>query len=153
MIRRTPKSIRTDTILPYPTLFRSQSAVAQQLLVETARRDAQVGAFEIGFGKAGEARKLTADLRSFLALQFLALEQRGGIGADRPLPGFLDERLARWRARLPTIERGCAHRREAGDRRHLDSRRVGARRQLLHRLGERPGGEEGVSMSRSQLWT
>src|SRR3546814_5693830 len=55
-----------------------EAAVAQQLLVETARRDAQVGAFEIGFGKAGEARKLTADLRAFLALQFLALEQRGG---------------------------------------------------------------------------
>src|SRR3546814_20445686 len=50
-----------------------EAAVAQQLLVETARRDAQVGAFEIGFGKAGEARKLTADLRAFLALQFLAL--------------------------------------------------------------------------------
>src|SRR3546814_6809021 len=50
-----------------------QSAVAQQILVETARRDAQVGAFEIGFGKAGEARKLTADLRAFLALQFLEI--------------------------------------------------------------------------------
>src|SRR3546814_20562872 len=69
-----------------------EAAVAQQLLVETARRDAQVGAFEIGFGKAGEARKLTADLRAFLALQFLALEQRGGVGADRPLPRFIGKR-------------------------------------------------------------
>src|SRR3546814_13649460 len=107
MIRRTPKSIRTDTILPYPTLFRSQSAVAQQLLVETARRDAQVGAFEIGFGKAGEARKLTADLRAFLALQFLALEQRGGVGADRPLPRFLGKGFGRSRGRLAEI--GRAH--------------------------------------------
>src|SRR3546814_3491912 len=101
-----------------------EAAVAQQLLVETARRDAQVGAFEIGFGKAGEARKLTADLRAFLALQFLALEQRGGIGADRPLPGFLDERLARWRRRLAMIDRGCGNRRQVGDRRQLVARRV-----------------------------
>src|SRR3546814_16547166 len=103
MLRRPPRSTRTDTRFPYTTLFRSggiarvdaieagvvvgafaraviilariaaveaadgEAAVAQQFLVEAARRDAQVGAFEIGFGKAGEARQIAADLRAFLA--------------------------------------------------------------------------------------
>src|SRR3546814_5611209 len=33
MIRRTPRSTRTDTLFPYTTLFRSQEEVAQRLQV------------------------------------------------------------------------------------------------------------------------
>src|SRR3546814_8763436 len=58
------------------------------------------------------------------------------IGADRPLPGFLDERLDRWRGRLAMIERGCGHRRQVGDRRQLVARRVGARREIEHGRNE-----------------
>src|SRR3546814_11078430 len=63
MIRRPPRSTRTDTLFPYTTLFRSRpddEAVARRI----ARRDAEaerklaedtaLGAQDRGGGKAGE---------------------------------------------------------------------------------------------------
>src|SRR3546814_3500256 len=75
----------------------------------------------------------SSDLRAFLALQFLTLQQRGGIGADRPLPRFLGELLDRRRARLAMIERGRRHRRQVGDIAEFVTRRVGPRREVEHR--------------------
>src|SRR3546814_17721198 len=37
MIRRQPRSTRTDTLFPYTTLFRSHIAVARQLVVARVR--------------------------------------------------------------------------------------------------------------------
>src|SRR3546814_14098307 len=40
MIRRPPRSTRTDTLFPYTTLFRSQHVVAKQVGVDHALRQA-----------------------------------------------------------------------------------------------------------------
>src|SRR3546814_15793579 len=59
-----------------------------------------------------------------------------GIGADRPLPRFLDGLLDRRRGRLAMIERGRRHRGQVGDRRQLVARRVGTRREIEHGRNE-----------------
>src|SRR3546814_17377809 len=49
MIRRPPRSKRTDTLCPYTTLFRSTVADQEDTVVEAARmavRDEGVGAFD-----------------------------------------------------------------------------------------------------------
>src|SRR3546814_299291 len=55
MIRRPPRSTRTDTLFPYTTLFRSRLALRQlNLAVETARRasDGRSGRLIVGFADA-----------------------------------------------------------------------------------------------------
>src|SRR3546814_19879797 len=42
MIRRPPRSTRTDTLCPYTTLFRSEEAVARELFEEAGIRVADV---------------------------------------------------------------------------------------------------------------
>src|SRR3546814_5982312 len=104
MIRRPPRSTRTDTLFPYTTLFRSASQVAKVLLsrqqhtfklrqpqafcpqqhqqvIDQVSRLAQQ--FVFAAGNAGE-RRLHALLANLLrdALDAL-LEQRGGVTARR----------------------------------------------------------------------
>src|SRR3546814_8547211 len=77
MIRRPPRSTRTDTLFPYTTLFRSR---------------VEPGAF-VAFGAAGcrLAGMHDADLEIADAGQLLA---QGGLGGFRLLAAFAD-RLAR----------------------------------------------------------
>ena len=113
-----------------------QAAVAQQFLVEAAGRDAQIRLFEIGFGQAGEAGKFAADRGAFLALQLLPLEQRRGIGPDRPLARLFGELFDRRRACLAVIEGGRRHRRKVGDIAEFIARCIGPGREIEHRRDE-----------------
>src|SRR3546814_7681114 len=60
MIRRTPRSTRTDTLFPYTPLFRSAEAVGRggaSVVVgagQSGDRGVQVPALEAGLGVAGE---------------------------------------------------------------------------------------------------
>src|SRR3546814_1263255 len=93
MIRRPPRSTRTDTLFPYTTLFRSvgsegQSAVPAILSAVASVHDAAAGGAADRAPAAGEAAG---------AEQPLAAPGRGG-GARRPLarrPGRLDDLLVR----------------------------------------------------------
>src|SRR3546814_5744068 len=57
MIRRPPRSTRTDTLFPYTALFRSQRAVERN--VERARLDAQMFAAQ----RAVERERITEHVR------------------------------------------------------------------------------------------
>src|SRR3546814_18238463 len=93
MIRRPPRSTRTDTLFPYTTLFRSvgsegQSAVPAILSAVAPVHDAAAGGAADRAPAAGEAAG---------AEQPLAAPGTGG-GARRPLacrPGRLDDLLVR----------------------------------------------------------
>src|SRR3546814_10506012 len=47
MIRRPPRSTRTDTLFPYTTLFRSKSTTAVHVAVALAYRGARVVAIDL----------------------------------------------------------------------------------------------------------
>src|SRR3546814_6056504 len=71
MIRRPPRSTRTDTLFPYTTLFRSievaRTAVVALLVLGIAHPDGQlelVGEFGVGVGK--NAPRLGADAAEIL---------------------------------------------------------------------------------------
>src|SRR3546814_13605327 len=53
MIRRPPRSTRTDTLFPYTTLFRSESKITLQLSngVATERQEGLTSAKRIGFDR------------------------------------------------------------------------------------------------------
>src|SRR3546814_2222963 len=57
MIRRPPRSTRTDTLFPYTTLFRSCQPLGQRFLDRS-------GAFFQHFAVGGEARCLDAELEA-----------------------------------------------------------------------------------------
>src|SRR3546814_16353807 len=88
MIRRPPRSTRTDTLLPYATLFRSSDGDAVEALQEI---DMEEGAAELAVGDALEPDVL-------LALRHLAdavvLDPAQGLAGDlarRVLLARLDE--------------------------------------------------------------
>src|SRR3546814_13960475 len=54
MIRRPPRSTRTDTLFPYTTLFRSHRHVAEQFVPDYRNMLAQI--LEAGFDPGGERR-------------------------------------------------------------------------------------------------
>src|SRR3546814_15541691 len=64
MIRRPPRSTRTDTLFPYTTLFRSELEIAVGVTVEAARRP--LGPFrahqrkELGGDQLGKDREIAA---------------------------------------------------------------------------------------------
>src|SRR3546814_19738989 len=56
MIRRPPRSTRTDTLFPYPTLFRSiQAAEAADIKVEQSEIDQYFAQYAQNFGSTPEA--------------------------------------------------------------------------------------------------
>src|SRR3546814_7653417 len=91
MIRRPPRSTRTDTLFPYTTLFRSTLGKLFQFDVEPPRRrGAAIGERGAHVGKFGEHARQQAELLK------LAFEQgrvragvltRLGIGAGARVPG------------------------------------------------------------------
>src|SRR3546814_14523753 len=89
MIRRPPRSTRTDTLFPYTTLFRSVAPIGT---AEGDVGDADVGqrqeigraAFGIEDGDAALDHRADADAAAFLDRQ--AVEQaKGGRGADEEI--------------------------------------------------------------------
>src|SRR3546814_14150398 len=81
MIRRPPRSTRTDTLFPYTTLFRSQDRARRH-----PRRDDGLGRFRRGFGRqaphgAGRrpVHRETADR---------GVPRTDGVGRDRRDPGY-----------------------------------------------------------------
>src|SRR3546814_17120921 len=83
MIRRPPRSTRTDTRFPYTTLFRSQSGGARRLLRRVAGRDGGAGRRvrlrQVGHRAVGAAAPALSGSPARRRLQ-RALEGRG---ADR----------------------------------------------------------------------
>src|SRR3546814_16843178 len=74
MIRRPPRSTRTDTLFPYTTLFRSDSPTKGERLVicPVIRRDLGTTRPGAGNGTAGGKASLRRWLPGFLALLALA---------------------------------------------------------------------------------
>src|SRR3546814_10884593 len=64
MIRRPPRSTRTDTLFPYTTLFRSVAAQFQQRATKPLRHAlADVGAYRTRTGKADQGNAAIIDER------------------------------------------------------------------------------------------
>src|SRR3546814_16266061 len=98
MIRRPPRSTRTDTLFPYTTLFRSRNAARQS---DRPRADGE--ARRQGDGRSGPRRRDRAD-RKRRGLEFG--RRSGGLlrvesGGDQPCQGrgaaAVDKRRARQR--------------------------------------------------------
>src|SRR3546814_13301089 len=91
MIRRPPRSTRTDTLVPYTTLFRSVEPVVQVLVVGDQFLDLGVGLVDV-LGVAAE--RDTAERAD------AAAEQRAHVGRDEAgkaegvLAAFVDGQLA-----------------------------------------------------------
>src|SRR3546814_8234795 len=97
MIRRPPRSTRTDTRFPYTTLFRSRQARQLDVLAEVTRRFITVATRQEQLALAREALKLAektvsgARTRVDAAKSPHAELDRASIGLDR---ARLDERRA-----------------------------------------------------------
>src|SRR3546814_8645537 len=87
MIRRPPRSTRTDTLFPYTTLFRSQ---------RTERREAVVARCEAVVPEVGKVRRIE---------ERLALRIPAHAGRDAPVlaEGLLPARLDGMRLDLPVV--------------------------------------------------
>src|SRR3546814_1260784 len=83
MIRRPPRSTRTDTLFPYTTLFRSAEAAAQQSNLNYVTMDGNIGCMVNGAGLAmatmdviklagGEPRseEHTSELQSLMRISY-----------------------------------------------------------------------------------
>src|SRR3546814_18231468 len=116
MIRRPPRSTRTDTLFPYTTLFRSLRAAARhvvQLFLEPGGEIIADIAFEEAFEEGGEqAPALLGDEAVLLDRHIGAILehlQDRGIGRRAPDPELLhllDQArfgVARWRLRLVAL--------------------------------------------------
>src|SRR3546814_3684902 len=98
MIRRPPRSTRTDTLLPYTTLFRSQR-LAARLVVDDARDDMREsdaldpwrGAFEVSRFFAVELNEGSAIIHRLLLVAYLA-EQVGGADVDAAIADNVEDR-------------------------------------------------------------
>src|SRR3546814_17629616 len=96
MIRRPPRSTRTDTLLPYTTLFRSQR-LAARLVVDDARDDMREsdaldpwrGAFEVSRFFAVELNEGSAIIHRLLLVAYLA-EQVGGADVDAAIAAHVE---------------------------------------------------------------
>src|SRR3546814_20694816 len=73
MIRRPPRSTRTDTLFPYTTLFRSEHAVGKGVVHPAPGNAARLGLFAVPAADEDLARRL----RHLDALLDLAVGDRG----------------------------------------------------------------------------
>src|SRR3546814_8934517 len=64
MIRRPPRSTRTDTLFPYTTLFRSRRVVAEAGVVEVAAHDYDAS------GKPVRSEEHTSELQSLMRISY-----------------------------------------------------------------------------------
>src|SRR3546814_10790165 len=107
MIRRPPRSTRTDTLFPYTTLFRSDSLFLHRVC-RHVRRDGTVsylgGRFEVPYALAGKSVQLVVDPH---AGRVVGVEDAGGerIGDATPLDALANSDRKRHRPeRVPTAE-------------------------------------------------
>src|SRR3546814_4862212 len=77
MIRRPPRSTRTDTLFPYTTLFRSllevldELGLAITLAVANSLQNARLGhAAEVGFDRRGRSEEHTSELQSLMRISY-----------------------------------------------------------------------------------
>src|SRR3546814_18916922 len=94
MIRRPPRSTRTDTLFPYTTLFRSQHALEQRegfLLIFVDRLLLRIGAQEHDLTQRVERREMLLPMmverleqdRLFDPLPRLGIDEACFLGGDR----------------------------------------------------------------------
>src|SRR3546814_1305721 len=99
MIRRPPRSTRTDTLFPYTTLFRSAAAVGQTVLGWLRISDWRAHGFAAGVAGSGVAAAQIAPLNG-LAAAFAAI----GIGLNGLLTALIVPVLASFRSEEHTSE-------------------------------------------------
>src|SRR3546814_17200188 len=113
MIRRPPRSTRTDTLFPYTTLFRS---LRQEEVAANAARHAGIIDLLRGIGQTETdegARRDDPAARRFIRIQGVAITQFGG--QERTVLDIIERELAiQRRSRLA-----------AGDEHRSEERRVG----------------------------
>src|SRR3546814_6637134 len=68
MLRRPPRSTRTDTLFPYTTLFRSTTAPSI-LLVSTQNTEARTHA-KTPSGRCGRSEEHTSELQSLMRISY-----------------------------------------------------------------------------------
>src|SRR3546814_21190565 len=98
MIRRTPRSTRTDTLLPYTTLFRSRDRAAFVRLLGTRGFLLWLADLLADDGREGEG-----------VWTIEQVAERLGAGVDATLSSALptlDEMLAAWEGVWPTFRSG-----------------------------------------------
>src|SRR3546814_8836584 len=119
MIRRPPRSTRTDTLFPYTTLFRSADPVGAGLSARTRFRLARLCGLAQGSGPMNIIRLLTA-VAAVALLAACGSERevtQYGSNPDLPeperglLPAMTIAKPAKWGDRRPTVSReiGRAH--------------------------------------------
>uniref|UniRef100_A0A0N4ZLE2 Glucosamine_iso domain-containing protein n=1 Tax=Parastrongyloides trichosuri TaxID=131310 RepID=A0A0N4ZLE2_PARTI len=130
-----------------------QAAIAQQLLVEAAGRQAQVGVAQIGLGHAGIARQLRQDGRPLLGRQVVALQQGRGVGADGPGAGLGDELLHRGGLvrHLVVVPGGGRHRGQGGDEAQLIALGVGGQAEVEDRRDQQDAVDRDVGVAAFQF--
>src|SRR3546814_10784081 len=132
MIRRPPRSTRTDTLFPYTTLFRSAGVLGEAVVVEVERArfgidhdvfehgaEAARGRIDFGFGFFGQAdhlriaAALEIEDRGVRPAMLVVADQRTrGIGRQRRLAGAREAEEDRGVAVRPDIRR-TVHRHHA----------------------------------------
>src|SRR3546814_10160874 len=73
MIRRPPRSTRTDTLFPYTTLFRSQRDAAgrdQAKALRPGRKRAQVDAMQSEWANSIRSEEHTSELQSLMRISY-----------------------------------------------------------------------------------
>src|SRR3546814_4149692 len=73
MIRRPPRSTRTDTLFPYTTLFRSSRQIEHDFLAAAADRvdaDLAVDALDLATGDIGRSEEHTSELQSLMRISY-----------------------------------------------------------------------------------
>src|SRR3546814_4924758 len=70
MIRRPPRSTRTDTLFPYTTLFRSPVSDAEGAFLAEAADQIRVDAFDAGFALFAPARHPFGDRQAGRGIHF-----------------------------------------------------------------------------------
>src|SRR3546814_1528754 len=103
MIRRPPRSTRTDTLFPYTTLFRSPLMADAPQIPDEAETRARWGAFAWTEENAADARELISRYpqgrQASAVMGLLDLAQRQ-VGAETGTQGWLP---------VPVIERSEEH--------------------------------------------
>src|SRR3546814_19911492 len=84
MIRRPPRSTRTDTLFPYTTLFRSAVGLARNAEPQIARDLAHHAFLESAQGKAQEVELVLRRREQEIALIARRIDRAVQLGARRP---------------------------------------------------------------------
>src|SRR3546814_1942580 len=70
MIRRPPRSTRTDTLFPYTTLFRSDAAEGDEAREDRLHRQAGQGACQAAGVRCARSEEHTSELQSLMRISY-----------------------------------------------------------------------------------